>query len=215
MSIHDVLPHLPEPEALRSRLRAMAVLDAAFNPTYPRHLYWPRWRPGVAMASMDNGGGDSYGVVFDPAGVLLFGFDHESEVSPWRDDDHEHWPGLLDGLPAALATYPADEELLFEDFFDATAVAWWTADGGWACGPVTFGDEDDGAGWLFGLATATDAPRAYADWAGGYFGRKVDPRNVAWAFAGEPMTRADVDDLGGDWEKASAEAARMGYPVKD
>ncbi|MGW1666599.1 hypothetical protein [Streptomyces microflavus] len=51
---------------------------------------------------MDNGSGDDFSVLFTPAGVLVRGFDHGSEMSPYGTDDEQPWPGVIDEVPASL-----------------------------------------------------------------------------------------------------------------
>ncbi|MEV7547626.1 hypothetical protein [Streptomyces sp. NPDC089915] len=217
MNVHELLSLLPDPESLRARSRALALLDVVLDGgCTSRHDYVPDWRPGVDLARMDNGSGDLYGIVFDPAGVFLYGFDHECDATPWREWPRAHWPGLLEGLPAALARYPADPELRFEDFFDATVCAWReTGADAWRCGPVEFGTgESDGAGWLFELVADGSAEAICAD-AEEYHGRPVDRRAVAALLAGTPLDRRTVGalDPAADPDVMADRARTLGYPV--
>ncbi|MEV4443121.1 hypothetical protein AB0K09_29760 [Streptomyces sp. NPDC049577] len=216
MTVHDLVAVLPDPDALLARCRAFAVLDAVFQPAYRRHGFSPAWRDGVALASMDNGSGDLYAVVFDPAGVFLYGFDHESDATPWREEPRAHWPGLLEGLPAALAHYADEPVFQLDEFFDATVCAWReTGASAWGCGPVVFEEgETDGADWLFGTL-ANGSAEAYAADAEDYFGRSVDRAAVAAVLGGGPLTRDVVAALNpaADYGAPAAEAAAMGYPV--
>jgi hypothetical protein len=220
MTVHDLVAALPEPAVLLERCRAYAVLDAALgqDPAYRYHSFAPAWREGVALAGMDNGGGDQAGIVFDPAGVFLYGFDHECDATPWREEPRAHWPGLLDGLPESLAHYAVEPAFLFDGFFDATVCAWReTGDTAWRCGPVAFeDDETDGADFLFDLLLDGSAD-GYADWARDYFELSVDRGAVARVLSGAPLTPATVAALNpaADFAAVSAEAARLGFPVAD
>ncbi|MFJ8627866.1 hypothetical protein ACIRD3_34215 [Kitasatospora sp. NPDC093550] len=220
MTVHELVLALPRPEDLRARCRAVALLDAIVSVPYaPSHMFAVDWRPGVDLAFMDNGSGDQYAVVFDPVGVFLYGFDHESDATPWREEDRAHWPGLLDGLPAPLAPYTQAEEFLFDGFFDATVCAWYeTGSTAWRCGPVEFTDGDtDGADWLFDLLTAPDGTRAFADYAQDYYTRTVDEDAVAAVFNGAPLDRRTVTALSAhaDFATIAGEARALGYPVDD
>ncbi|WP_237525810.1 hypothetical protein [Streptomyces sp. SID4985] len=160
MNVHDLLPLLPDPAVLAARCRAFAVLDTVLDPTAPMHMYQPNWREGVDLARMENGSGDQWGIVFDPAGVFLHGFDHECDATPWREDPRAHWPGLLDGLPASLAHCATTPELQFEGFLDATVCAWReTGAAAWRCGPVTFADDESEAPNGFSTSSPTAARR--------------------------------------------------------
>lgn len=216
VTVHDLLPLLPEPEELRRRCRAFAVLDAVLTDRYPTHLFQPEFAPGVPLAQMDNGSGDNYNLVFDPAGVIGFGFDHESEVSPWREDPREHWPGLLEGVPKRLTPWLEEPAFQFHELLDAT-VCFWREDRDpvWRCGPVEFDEgTDDGAQWMF--ETLTGEPvAAYLEFARDYFERDVDAEVVARVLAGEALTAAMVTALNPQRDVAAALAAvgEMGYPV--
>jgi hypothetical protein len=124
MTVQTLLPLLPDPDALLARCRALALLDFALDADTPTHGFVSEWRDGVDLAWRDNGSGDQHAVVFDQAGVFLHGFDHESDATPWRESPRAHWHGLLDGLPASLAHYPAAPEFRFDGFFDATVCVW-------------------------------------------------------------------------------------------
>lgn len=49
---------------------------------------------------MDNGSGDTWSVVFSPAGTFLRKFDHESSMN-LAANDGKLWPGLVDSSPVA------------------------------------------------------------------------------------------------------------------
>lgn len=219
VTVHDLIAALPEPNVLAARCRAFAVLDAVFEARYPRYSYTAEWAPRVALAEMSNGGGDLYAIVFESAGVFLYGFDHESEATPWRDEAHEHWPGLLDGIPDSLMRWTREPAFLFEDFLDATVCAWREADDTqWRCGPVEFDEasvDPDGAQHLFGtLVDGTAA--AYADYAHDYFERDIDIDAVATILDGRPLTAAVVAALNPDaaFSVVARAAAAAGYPVE-
>ncbi|WP_424888293.1 hypothetical protein [Streptomyces sp. XH2] len=220
-TVHDLIPRLPGPQALLAHCRALAVLDAVLDrdPRYRTHAFAPSWGDGVALASMDNGSGDLYAVAFGPEGVFLYGFDHESDATPWREEPRAHWPGLLDGLPAALAAYPAEEAFLFDGFFDATLCAWHVGGPeGWQCGPVEFEDGETDGAWLFELlrdGSVEARAEAYAAHTADYLERPVDRAAVASVLTGEPLTASVVAALNpsAGFAAVAAEAAALGFPV--
>ncbi|MEU3877735.1 hypothetical protein [Streptomyces sp. NPDC029704] len=218
MNVHELVSVLADPDVLRARCRALALLDVVLGGSAPRYDYFPGWRAGVDLATMENGSGDLYGVVFDPAGVFLYGFDHECDATPWREWPRAHWPGLLEGLPAALAHYPADPSLQFEGFFDATVCVWREADtASWQCGPVVFAPgESDGAGWLFRVLTDGSAETVCSD-AEDYYERAVDRQAVAAILAGAPLDRRTVSVLNpvAGFEAVADRARLLGYVVAD
>ncbi|MFF4653081.1 hypothetical protein [Streptomyces sp. NPDC001380] len=218
MSVHDLVRLLPDPAVLRARCRAVALLDTILDDGEPMHGFAVDWRPGVDLASMDNGSGDQYAVVFDPAGVFLYGFDHESDATPWREEPRAHWPGLLDGLPAALAPYPQAPEFQFDGFFDATVCAWReTGATRWRCGPVAFAPgETDGADRLFDLL-ADGSPEAYVAFAEDSYERPCGRDAVAALLAGAPLDRRTVAALSAtaDFAAVAARARALGHLVQE
>ncbi|MEU9045651.1 MULTISPECIES: hypothetical protein [unclassified Kitasatospora] len=219
MTVHELVASLPAPSELRARCRALALLDSIVSaPFAPSHTFVNDWRPGVELAFMENGSGDQYAVVFDPAGVFLYGFDHESDATPWREEDRAHWPGLLDGLPASLAHYAQVPEFQFLDFFDATVCAWYeTGSTSWQCGPVEFADgETDGADWLFELLTEADGARAFAGFAEDDHQRSVDGEAVAAVLKGAPLDRRTVAALSAtaNFDTVATQARVLGYQVQ-
>ncbi|MEE1821642.1 hypothetical protein PUR61_05445 [Streptomyces sp. BE20] len=218
MTVRELVSLLPDPAVLLARCRAIALLDGILDAHAPTHSFVCDWREGVDLALMDNGSGDQYAIVFDPAGVFLYGFDHESDASPWREEDRAHWPSLLDGLPASLAHYAETPEFQFEGFFDATVCAWRESGASeWRCGPVEFApDESDGADWLFGLLV-DGSPDAYVSFAEDYFERAVDREAVAAVLQGAPLTRRTVAALSPsvDFDAVAGQARRLGCSAPD
>jgi hypothetical protein len=66
----------------------MAVLDAVLSPSWESRYFSfdRRWAPTEELASMRDGCGNEYSIVFTPAGAFARGFDHESPLSPYRLD---------------------------------------------------------------------------------------------------------------------------------
>lgn len=69
------------------------MLDAILGPDWERRYcsFHGRWADGEEMASMRNGSGDEYTIVFSAAGACVRGFCHESSMSPYVNDG-EPWP---------------------------------------------------------------------------------------------------------------------------
>ncbi|MCZ7431681.1 hypothetical protein [Streptomyces sp. WMMC1477] len=216
MNVRELVTLLPDPATLATRCRAFALLDSVLDDFAPTHTFLPAWREGVDLAQMDNGSGGLYAIAFDPAGVFLYGFDHECAATPWREEPRAHWPGLLDGLPAALAHYPGEPEFQLDGFFDATVCAWREAGGAaWQCGPVEFADdESDGAGFLFELL-ADGSPEAYVRFAEDYFEQRVDREAVESVLAATPLSPGTLAALSptADFAATAQHARTLGYPA--
>ncbi|MFF0173557.1 hypothetical protein [Micromonospora profundi] len=175
-------------------------------------------------ALMSNGSGDEWTVVFTADGAFIRVFDHESAMTPYRDPDHELWPGLLDGLPAVFR--PQIEEPAFGDEegqFVATAVLWrLSGDDRWHAGeaitfPALRGPYDsnapDGSDLLEILLD--DIVDRYVTFAEDYYEIEVDPAVVEHVVAHRPLTDAVVQALN---PKATVfglhtDIAAMRYPI--
>jgi hypothetical protein len=192
--VHQVVFALPDITTLRQRSRALATLDAIMSPEWDMRYYSfdSRWGPGEEMASMRNGSGDAYSIVFSPAGAFIRGVDHESPMSPYRDK--RLWPGLLNNVPEVFGGCVNEPAFSTPDGVLEATVCMWRQNGDdrWRSGDVALpdGDDPDGADWLFEtLLDPTGA--AYRDFAEDYYETAVNGDAVAEVFALRPLT----DDL--------------------
>jgi hypothetical protein len=98
------LKSLPDIEGLRKLTQSLAMLDAIMSPEWEYRYYSfnSKWGEGEMMASMRNGSGDEYFILFNSHGAILKGFDHESAMSPWSAEEEKVWPGIFDGVPLSL-----------------------------------------------------------------------------------------------------------------
>jgi hypothetical protein len=221
MSVFEVVHQLPGIDVVRDRSRAMAMLDAILSPEweYRAYSFDAHWSPDQEMASMRDGCGNDYSIVFCPAGAFARGFDHESPMTPYRHTPLTLWPGLLDSIPAVFQ--PQAHERAFSDpdgTLRATVCFWReVSDPAWNYGPVEVptGREDaDGASWLF-TGLTDSSPQAYRQFAQDYYELDVDLAAVRHLYALEPLTEEVVAALNPDVNLASLEQDRMqiGYPA--
>ncbi|WP_144128237.1 hypothetical protein [Catellatospora sichuanensis] len=217
MNVYQVAAGLPAIDLLRRRCKALAVLERIIGSSFPYYTYTCAWGEDEA-ALMSNGSGDEWAVVFTADGAFIRVFDHESEMSPYRDEDRELWPGLLDGLPTVFR--PQAEEPASSDEpgqLMATAVLWRLAgDDRWHAGEtITFPADDttDGSGMLTILLD--DIVDRYVEFAGYYYEIGVDPAIVEHVVAHRPLTDAVVRALNPATALAGLQRdlAAIGYPM--
>ncbi|MEU0098104.1 hypothetical protein [Streptomyces sp. NPDC006267] len=219
MSVHDVARRLPGISVLTDLCRSLAMLDAILCPEWDHrwHSFDARWSPTEALASMRDGSGGEYSVVFSADGAYARGFDHESPMSPYVDDGP--WPGVLDDVPAVFRRYV--DEPLFSDESGlpvVTACLWRAGDDDrWRAGSIDFpedGEDSDGADWLFSLLV-TGTPESYREWAEDCFETAVDLEAVRHVYALRPLTDEVITTL--NPERIPAELAEdvreIGYPA--
>ncbi|WP_330273166.1 hypothetical protein OG205_41025 [Lentzea sp. NBC_00516] len=219
MTAYDVAHRLPAIPELRALCRAMAALDVVLSPDSDDRYYHysTTWAPGEELASMRDGAGNEYDIVFTAAGAYVRGFDHESPMSPYATDDDEPWPGVLDTVPDVFRK--CVEEPAFSDEFDMPylTVCLWREHGdtAWRHGDIAFPDGgDDGADWLFALLT-DGTPEAFQDWAQDYYEMLVDLDAVRHFYAGLPLTADVVTALNPATTLAAVtdHVAATGYPI--
>jgi hypothetical protein len=220
MTVHDVAHRLPDIPVLRDRSRSLAMLDAILSPEWEYRYYSfnSRWGPDQELASMRNGSGDEYAVVFSPAGAWVRVFDHESPMSPWGLEPPRPWPGVLDSVPAPFQACVREPAFALEGVPMVTACLWrQTGDDRWHAGPVQApagGADPDGSGWLLELLL-DGSPEAYRRFAEDYYESPVDPAAVREVYALRPLTQEIVTTLNGELSLAdlAADVAQIGYPT--
>lgn len=149
------------------------MLDAILCPEweYRYYCYDQRWAPGHQRASMRDGTGNEYSVVFSAPGALIRGFAPDSVQEEFRADPPPCWRELADGTPTVTA-------MLWRERGDLT----------WQARP------EDGDEAMFGLL-ADGSPEAYHRFAQDYFEVTLDLAAVARVFSHEPLTHELVQAL--------------------
>ncbi|GAA3634372.1 hypothetical protein GCM10022223_60870 [Kineosporia mesophila] len=222
MDVYELAAGLPETEVLRARCRALALLDRILAGENGYHHYVPAWGDDQAM-TMDNNGGDEWTIVFTGAGCFIRIFDHESPMTPWRDEDLELWPGLADGLPEVFRGQLDEPAFSTEDGgYVATALLWrQDGDDRWSAGPdLTFPEASgayqkspDGASMLDVLLD--DMAVRYVELARENYEVDLGAGDVQPIVSGRPLTDALVLALNpeADLDDVRTYASGIGYPV--
>lgn len=219
MTSYDVARRLPAIGDLRDLSRSLAVLDTILSPDWEYRYYSfnSAWAAGEEMASMRNGSGDEYSIVFSAAGAYVRGFDHEAPMSPYANDG-EVWPGVIDGVPSAFRSCVEEPAFTDEDHVPVVTACVWreTADSRWSHGTIDFPagyDDPDGANRLFHLL-ADPSPEAYQRFAEDYYEVPVNLEAVRHVYALRPLTPALVSSLNAATSLADVaeEIGEIGYP---
>lgn len=227
MTVEQVAPKLPGILELQHHCRVLALLDAVLMPDDRESRYFSHrsgWNTeaGEQLASMRDGSGDEYAIVFTPAGAYVRGFAHESAMSPYRNDG-EVWPGVLDEVPPAFAAQLAEPAFTDEEGVPVVTACLWreNADPAWRHGAIDFpagpaGADPDGADALFELLTDR-RPEAYHAHIEDHLEEQVDLAPVRALFAGQPLTPALLAALNPGLTLADlAEDLRdIGFPTED
>src|SRR5262249_15773050 len=145
-----------------------------------------KWGPGEMMASMRNGSGDEYFILFDNHGAAIKGFDHESVMSSSGADLPDIWPGMYDSVPADFSSFLDEPAFSIKD----VSFCIWRrdSDGVWQCGLTVFpeGDDPDGSEWM--LKIFDGDPKTYQEFALDYYEVKLPMTAIEHIYDHKPLT---------------------------
>ncbi|CAI8721157.1 SUFU domain-containing protein [Brevibacillus sp. IT-7CA2] len=203
-----------QPEVLKQRMLVLSALDIVLcqEEWLRRYQFDPQWDENTAFASINNGSGDDLYILFSTEGVIVKGFDHESEMSPHAREEYEVWPGIYEQVPPALLHRLDDEALTKED---VTFCLWReSTDHEWKTGYVQNPQGlDDGSDFLLGMIY--DSPDDYVEWAEDYYEVKVPLDVVGFTFTNTFITKEMIMVLNPevDLEVAMKELQEIGFTV--
>jgi hypothetical protein len=165
-------PTLPSPTDLERICKGLAALDAMMSDDWESRYYsfnraWNK-KSKLRMASMRNGEGDDWFIVFAPAGVFVKAF--------WHEYPREDVDDIYAGLPKGLAAQRKEAAFSMED--------------------VTFGGFHDGKQWTLrgnakpmrdDLAILTGDAKKYRAYVQAVFERKVPLDAIEHVLAGDKL----------------------------
>ena len=205
----EALPDIP---TLRWLTQSLAMLDAILCPEweYRHYSFDANWGEGEQMASMRDGCGNDWFLLFDSGGAVLKGYDHECAVA--RDGGFA--ATMQASLPAGLQPFLDEPGFVMEY---ASFCLWrQNTDAAWQVVPSPVrgsGPYDDGSTGLLKLLDGK--PGSYQTWAEYYLEREVLLSGVQSIYAHHPLDLALAVSLNPDavWEDVLSDAAEIGYPV--
>lgn len=208
------LATIPDVEPLKKLCQSLALLDAIMSPEWEYRYYSfnSKWAEGEMMASMRNGSGDEYFVLFNSQGAIMKGFAHESLMSPWSSVSEQVWPGVLDQVPAEF------EEFLDEPAFsmaETTFCAWRrNGDPAWQTGEIEYPGEDDPDGSDDLLFILDGDPKTYQEFAEHYYERSIDLGVVRNFYEQQVLTPQMIEKLNPEvsLENLETDLEQIDYP---
>jgi hypothetical protein len=203
------LASLPDIPTLRRLTQSLAMLDAILCPDWNQRYYSfnSRWAEDEMMASLRNGSGDDWFLLFYEAGAILKGFDHESPMA-----EGPTWKGVLSDVPAAFGRFLTEPAFKTED---TTFCIWRTpSDDQWRKGVITFppGADPDGSADLISILDGN--PEIYQQWAEWYYEVYVSMAPVEHIYRHRPLTAEIVARLNPEitLNVLADDIAEIGYP---
>ena len=144
------------------------------------------------MASMRDGEGDDWFLLFCEAGAILKGFAHESPMG----GPEETWEGVLSDVPAVFGSFLNQPAFALED----TSFCIWRTPGDdqWRKGNISYpsGADPDGSADL--LSILDNNPTTYQQWAEEYYEAEVSLTAVEHIYRHDPLTAEIVAHLNAD-----------------
>lgn len=197
------------------------MLEAVLSPEWADRYYSfdAHWSESESMASMRNGSGDEYSIVFSAAGAYIRGFAHESPMSPYAED--RPWPGVLDDVPEVFRACVEEPAFSDEDGVPVITACIWREPGDdeWKTGTIDFPEEatedPDGAESLFPLLVDRSA-EAFQRWAEDYYEVPVNVQAVRHVLSSRPLTEGVVSALNPEvtLTDLAEDITRIGYPQR-
>jgi hypothetical protein len=172
---------------LKRLTKSLAVLDAILMPEWEFRYYSfnSQWSEKEEMASMRNGSGDHYFILYSKEGLIAKGFAKESKSGIYCLENNEPWPMMLSGVPDVF-----HESFLKEPAFlmEETSFLYWRLNTGkeWQTSVDDLAEGDNGAQELLRILDGN--PETYWQWAESYYQRTIPLEAVAAVHSGKPLT---------------------------
>ncbi|MEP7147801.1 MAG: hypothetical protein ABI857_02870 [Acidobacteriota bacterium] len=212
------LQALPDQEELRRVCKAIATLDAILEREWEHRYYSYNsiWDDHEEMASMRDGEGNFFFVLFGREGVILKGYEKDSPLGEYYEERGNSWPGVLDEVPSTFS------EFLSEPAFyvgQATFCIWReNTDSTWQTGKISLPedlDDPDGSERL--LRILDGVPRTFVDWAESYHEISLRSEEVERIYRHEPLSEALLSSINPTRSVSELESdlREIGYPALD
>jgi hypothetical protein len=205
---------LPAVVELRRLCQSLAMLDAVLMPEWDNRYYSfdAHWGDGEMLASMRNGSGDTYAILFTAAGAIIKGYAHESEMGRYAAESGRPWPGVVEQVPPEFQPMLAEPAFPLEE---TSFCVWRKADAAlWEVGAIRFPEGEDPDGSRLLLSVLDGNPRTYQEWSEEYYERSVPLDAVEAVYQHQPLDGHLLGQLNPDItvDELSDDGQEIGYP---
>lgn len=203
---------LPEIEVLRQRAQSLAMLDALLSPEWLDRIFSfdAAWGENEQMASMRNGEGDEWFILFDAHGAACKGYVHETKAA----QDRRFADEIQSRLPKQFSAFLHEAAFSMQD----ASFCYWRSwnDSAWQRlnhPDLTMADLDDGSDFL---ALLIEPASAYQEFAQDYFEIAVPIEAIEQIFAHVALTQTLANSINPELEPGEIEALAMeiAYPLE-
>jgi hypothetical protein len=207
MSNNNVSPDtLPSIKDLRRLTQSLAMLDAIISPEWQDRYYSfnSQWSADEEMASMRDGSGDDWFLLFSQTGAALKGFAHELA------SDKQFAQNIQEVVPKSFSSFLQEPAFSMQY---ATFCYWCLADENiWKSVPSS--NTYDGSAELLELLVT--GPSAYKEFAEYYYEVTVPIDVVTAIYEHAPLTESFIQALNPDAELSYtfSQASEIGYPTQ-
>lgn len=214
MSLSTVTPEkIPDIDSLRRLTKSLAMLDALICPEWQYRYYSfnSKWGENQEMASMRNGCGDDWFLLFDSNGAALKGFAHEFPLA----SDASFAARIQQAIPPIFAPF------LNEPAFTMSRASFciWRryADPAWnVVSPLNgcASPEQDGSAEMIRILDGN--PKSYQSWATDFYEREISLPAVEAIYNHITLNEKLVASLNSDisFSDVFADVHEIGYPEK-
>lgn len=212
--MREVLLKLPDVENLKKLSQSLAMLDTILSPDWEYRFYSfnSKWDENEMMASMRDGSGDDYFILFNLQGAIIKGFAHESSISPFVNQPIKVWKGILENVPIEFNDFLSEPAFSLE----STTFCIWRkfSDLAWQIGDIDYPKENDPDGMNDLLGILDNNPVTYQKWAEYYFEKEILLPSVEHIYKQKPLTTELVKSLNEDIsvEDLEKDIEEIGYP---
>jgi len=213
------LASLPDVESLKRLSQSLAMLDAIMSLDLESRYYSfnSKWSEGEMMASMRDGSGDDYIILFNSHGAIIKGFGHESTMSPFVDEPPKVWRGVLDSVPNEFSDFLNEPAFSIE----STTFCIWRrySDSTWQVGDIVYPEgedpeEDDPDGSEYLLSILDGKTETYQDFAAEYFEKDIPLAAIQHIYEYKPLTDSVISKLNNEVSKSDLQndIEEIGFP---
>ncbi|MBC7808689.1 MAG: hypothetical protein H7145_21355 [Akkermansiaceae bacterium] len=201
---------IPDVGNLSRLCQSLAVLDAILQPewVYRYFSFNARWSDGKRMASMRDGSGSEYFILFQPEGAVLLGKTPKSPTGAEVTQRGHPLPGTFDGIPDALRNALVEPAFTSEE----TEFCLWRliTDDRWTVGGETGAERNHSEDLLFAL---DGRPETYKAWADDYYEKRVNFDAIRQVYEHKRITSKLVRSLNREMSlaKLADDLEEIGY----